>query len=298
MGKAAGLTRSSVLCLVLAVAMVACGGGDNQGQTGLRLVATTGILGDIVREVAGADSSVEVLIPPGADPHDYQPSSEQVALLESADLIVVNGLGLEEGLHDVIRAVTSDGGNLLEVGELIDPIAGDPHFWMDPLRVAEAARLVAGRLSTIDDDIDWSGRAESYAQELGALDTRIRATLEPVPRERRKLVTNHEALGYFAVRYGLEVVGVVIPGGSTMGEPSSAQLASLVETIEEEGVPVVFAETTQPRRLADVVADEVGRDVAVVELYTESLGDRSSGAETLIGMLETDARLIAEALQR
>lgn len=291
--------RTIVSLLALALLSLvfggACSDGDAEGS-GLEVVATTGILGDIVAQVAGPDAVVEVLIPSGADPHDYHPSSAQVALLGTSDLIVANGLGLEEGLQDVLDAVTSDGANLLAVGEMIDPIGDDPHFWLDPLRVAEAARLVAAELAIAEAGVDWTGRAEAYAAELEDLHDRITTTLAPIPITARKLVTNHEALAYFAERYGFEVVGVVIPGGSTMGEPSSEQLAALVRTIEEERVQAIFAETTEPTRLAQAVADEVGHDVEVVELHTESLGGGGSGAETLVGMLETDAELIAEAL--
>ena len=108
------------------------------------------------------------------------------------------------------------------------------------------------------------------------------------------MVTNHEAFGYFAYRYGFEVVGVVIPGGSTLADPSSAELAELVEIMTEENIEVIFGETVEPSALADAVAAEVGVDVEVVELFTESLG--GSGAETYTDMVRTNTALIAEAL--
>jgi zinc/manganese transport system substrate-binding protein len=110
------------------------------------------------------------------------------------------------------------------------------------------------------------------------------------------MVTNHEAFGYFAARYGFEVIGVVIPGGSTLAEPSSAELAALVEIMESESVRVIFAETSQPTALAEAVAAELGGDVDVVELFTESLGPPGSGAETLSKMLLTNAERISAAL--
>jgi zinc/manganese transport system substrate-binding protein len=120
--------------------------------------------------------------------------------------------------------------------------------------------------------------------------------LADIPASRRKLVTNHDSLGYFADRYGFEIIGAVVPGGSTLGDPSSAELAGLVEKISSAGVPAIFAETTEPTALAEAVAREVGDDVVVVELYTGSLGEQGSGADTLIGMLLTDAGRIAGAL--
>ena len=173
---------------------------------------------------------------------------------------------------------------------------GDPHFWLDPLRVAKAAHLIAHELTELDPSVDWEGRAEAYASELEALDEEIRSILAPIHAEDRKLITNHEALGYFAARYGFEILDTVIPGGATLADPSSAELAALVETIQEEGVRAIFAETIESTALAEALAAEAGSDVAVVELYTGSLGEPGSGAEDLIGMLRINAERIAEIL--
>jgi zinc/manganese transport system substrate-binding protein len=116
-----------------------------------------------------------------------------------------------------------------------------------------------------------------------------------VPAGRRTLVTNHEVFGYFADRYGFDVVGAVIPAGTTQAEPSAEQLAELADTIEERGVPAIFVETSSPTRLADALAEEVG-DVDVVELFSESLGDEGSGGETYAAMMRTNATRIADAL--
>jgi zinc/manganese transport system substrate-binding protein len=269
----------------------------------LQVVATTSILGDVVKNVAGADASIEVLVPLGADPHDYQASAQQVAALRRADLVVANGLSLEEGLSDVLASLAADGANLLEVAPLVDPIpfgdgsTDDPHFWLDPIRVAEAGRVIAAELSTLSPDTAWQDRADSYRAELLQLDEEIAASVAALPEADRVLVTNHDALEYFAARYGFEVAGTVIPSGTTLAEPSSAELAALVAEIERRGVRAIFAETTEPSTLADAIASEAGEAVQVVELYTGSLGEAGSGADTLIEMLRTNARLIVAALQ-
>lgn len=294
--------------MLIALLAGACGGGappDSQGHT---VVATTTILGDVARNIVGDNGTVEVLVPIGADPHDYQASAQQIATLQRADLVIANGLGLEGGLDDVLRTASEDGANVLELGEQLEPIpftgevqsgAGssglDPHFWFDPIRMAEAARLIAVELSGVDDSIDWPGRAAAYAAELSQADEDIQQILAAIPADDRKLVTNHDALGYFAARYDFEVVGVVIPGGSTLADPSSAELAALIEEIRRQEVRAVFAETTEPSALADAVAAEVG-DIAVIELFTGSLGGPNSGADTLIGLLLTNASRIAAAL--
>ena len=307
----------------------------------LLVAATTTILGDLVANVVGGAADLVVLLPVGADPHDYRASAAQVALLHDADLVVANGLGLEEGILDVLEAAEADGINLLEVGDLLDPLpfgghddedegdhhgdeddeddaddhgdedegdhhgdegedhahsGADPHFWMDPLRVAEAARLIAQALASLDASVDWMTRADSYASSIEELHEEIQAILAPIPHEDRELITNHDALGYFADRYGFEIIDTVIPGGATLAEPSSAELAALVDRIRETAAPAIFAETIEPTVLAEALAAEAGSGVEVVELYTGSLGEPGSGADTLIGMLRVDARRIADAL--
>jgi zinc/manganese transport system substrate-binding protein len=327
-GRKVRTTKRRHLVVVLSVLMAlgaACGDTDAAGGA-TTIVATTTVLGDVAGEIAGDDATVRVLIPVGADPHDYQPSSQDVAAIQRADLVVANGLGLEDGLVDVLDAAVADGARVLEIAPGVDPLpfgehldddhdddhgdeaaleedAGghddgneDPHVWLDPLRMADAAGLIAAELAAVDGSVDWGARAEAYAGELRAADAEIVEILRAVPDANRKLVTNHDALGYFADRYGFEVIGTVVPGGATLAEPSSAELAALVEEIEAEGVRAIFAETTEPSVLADAIAAETGGTVEVVELYTGSLGEPGSGADTLIGMLITNARRIAEAL--
>lgn len=300
-----------MLAAVLMLALAAC--GDSGGTPAdpaadvaapLMLVATTSILGDVAANIVGDDGTVTVLVPVGADPHDYQASSRQVAAIQGADLVVANGLLLEEGLTDVLERAAADGANVLELGDRLDPLpfeseAGgdaDPHIWLDPARMADGARLIGAALAAIDPAIDWSGRAEAYAAELMAADEQIRATLAVIPAGDRKLVTNHDSFGYFADRYDFTVVGVVVPGGSTLAQPSSAELSALVAKLVETGVPAIFAETTESTALADAMAAETDTDVQVVELFTGSLGEPGGGADSLIGMLLTNAERITAAL--
>jgi zinc/manganese transport system substrate-binding protein len=300
------------MMVVLAFVGGACGNDDATGDATV-IVATTTILGDVAAQIVGDDATVQVLIPIGADPHDYQPSSQDVAAIQRADLVVANGLGLEDGLSDVLESAAADGARVLEIAPRLDPLPfgehsghddeaahdegdGDPHVWFDPLRMADAARLIAAELSAVDSSIDWDAGAEVYGAALRAADTEIAEILSVIPASGRKLATNHDALGYFAARYGFEVIGTVVPGGATLAEPSSAELAALVAEIEAEGVRAIFAETTEPSALADAIAAEIGGTVEVVELYTGSLGEPGSGADSLIGLLLTNARRIADAL--
>ena len=305
-----GMRRRMVLSIVLAAVLAGCGTSPTGEGDGPMVVATTSIWGDVARQVVGEAGSVEVLIPVGVDAHDYQPTQRQVARLQAADLVVANGLGLEERLQDILESAEADGANVLELAPALEPIEFvhhdddhgrgdlDPHVWFDPIRVGRAARLIAEQLAEVAPEIDWAARAGAYIAELEQLDGEIRDVLDDVPAPNRMMVTNHEALGYFAERYDFEVIGVVIPGGSTLSDPSSAELAELVDEIVHEGVSTIFAETSQPSRLAEAVAAEVGDEVSVVELYTESLGGQDSGAETLIEMLRTNAVSVADALSR
>jgi zinc/manganese transport system substrate-binding protein len=298
--------------LVLVVA--GCGGAANTptsasgGCLPVEIVATTSILGDVVRNVAGDGARVEVLIPPGADPHSFAPSASQAAALRGAGLVVANGLGLEEGLLEVIEAAAADGVIVVEAASFVDPLpfAGgdhedeaseghedegesheedehgtlDPHIWTDPARMAEVVAGLGEALAAADPDCAAAYRtaAEAYAADLLALDAEIERILAAVPAENRKLVTNHHTLGYFADRHGFEVIGAVIPGGSTLAEPSPADLARLVETLRREGVRAVFAENTRSGGLVEALAAELGEGVAVVSLFSDALGAPGSGA--------------------
>lgn len=308
-------------------ATVPAGGADTAATAGgdaPLVMATTTILGDLVARVVGDQARVEVLMGPGEDPHTFSPSAQQARQLREADLVVANGLGLEASVGDVIEAAEQDGTTVLHVAEQLDPLApgesgeeheahadedgheddghghdhedGDPHVWFDPVRMADAVGLVADALDEVAEG-DWQSRADAVAAELRELDEQVAATLSTVPEACRRLVTNHDNLGYLAARYDLEVVTTVLPGTSTGVEPSAQDFAAAVEVVRDTGVPAIFVETTSARRLADALAAEVGRDVAVVELYTDALGEPGSGADTYAGLLTTDAQRIAEALR-
>ena len=284
-----------------------CGDGARADGDRPRVVVTTSILGDVVAELVGEAAAVEVLMPPGTDPHDFAPSARQAAELRSADAVVVNGLGFEAGLTSVVEAAADDGVTVVTATDAIEPIpvdgpsgeGADPHFFTDPARMRQAAEHLATALSAAVPALQTPAarnRINGYLAELDDLDAEVERTLAVVPAERRLLVTNHEVFGYFADRYGFEVVGAIVPGGSTLAEPSAADLAELVSVIAERRVPAVFADASSPSRLARALADE-GADVAIVALYSESLGDAGSGADTYVGMVRTNAGRIAAALR-
>jgi zinc/manganese transport system substrate-binding protein len=299
------------------------------------VIATTPILGDLVRQVGGDEINVEVLIPLGADPHDFEPSAAQAAHVRDASLIVANGLGLEERLESALDGAEKDGVPVFDVGEQLDPLvlstadeakpseeddhdhghdhdaekepaqeeahnhgAEDPHVWLDPERMATAASLVATQLATTTglDASPFQERAATYADAARAAETEARALLAELPADQRKLITNHDALEYFAQRFNLEVIGTVIPGGSTLAEPSAADLSDLVALIEANNVKAIFSESTVSSKMIESLAREVGSQVSVVELSTDTLGEPGSPTATYPGLIVTTARLIANGL--
>jgi zinc/manganese transport system substrate-binding protein len=291
---------------LLAVALAACGDDDSAGASGDRpqVVVTTNVLGDVVSDLVGDEEAVEVIMPPGTAPHEFQASAQQVATMRDADVLITNGAGFEEGLTESIEAAEQDGVPTFAAIDAVDTLqldgdgGTDPHFFTDPARMATAAQGIADFLVDEVPSLDtpaFADQAEATIDGLHALDGEVERTLSAVPPDRRTLVTNHEVFGYFADRYGFEVVGAVIPAGTTQAEPSAAQLDELAHTIEERGVPAIFVETSSPARLADALADEVG-DVDVVELFSESLGDEGSSGETYADMMRSNAERIADAL--
>lgn len=305
---------------------------------GPAVVATTTMLGSVVSDIltcaVGDDSGLTVLFPIGADPHDFQPSSAQVALMSTADLVVANGLFLEEGLVAALSALSEEGASVLEVAELIDPLPFgeeeghddhgddhaeeghddhgddhseeeghddhddhgdfDPHFWMDMSRMATVAELIGAKLASSGEEFVTCG--EKVATSIRAADASVKQTLAAIPESNRVLVTDHDALGYFAERYGFRVVGVVIPGGSTLAEPNSQALAALVSIIRSHNAPAIFANTATASNVVTVLAHEVGQDVSVVSIYVGSVGGPGTGAETYLDMMTTNAALISAAL--
>jgi zinc/manganese transport system substrate-binding protein len=319
--------RIGAICS-LGVLAVSCGSDDSASDTSdvelPTIVVTTSILGDIVTQTVGDLAEVEVIMPVGADPHDFAPSAKQAESMENADLLVVNGAGFEEGMIDIIERIESSGTSVFEFTDHVELLAfdgdhdekgnsdeeghsdeegeghsgDDPHIWTDPSRMVSAVEAFGMELNEVE-GIDASAvdaQVQSYVDELIALDAAMEDTLSVVPPENRVLVTNHEVFGYFADRFEFEVVGAVIPSLTTSAEPSTAEVESLVELIEQEQIPAIFADTSGSTQLADAIAKSAGNEVAVVRLYSESLGEPGSDADTYIGMMTTNATLIANAL--
>ena len=324
----------------LVVSAAACGSEDaseaepDPAGEPVSVVVTTSILGDIVTEslgdLVGEEFTVETIMPIGVSPHGFDASAEQAEAMEQADLLVINGVNLEEGLTGVIESAEESGTEVFTFADHVEVLpgsggddhdhdeaegeeghdhdeaeadhdhdhsAGDPHIWMDPTQMAAGVEALAEELAELSDDPDAvHAEADDYIVELTTLDEDIATTLEVVPAEDRLLVTNHQAFGYFVNRYDFEMLGAAIPSLTTDAAASAAELEELAALIREHDLPAIFSETIESDELVDALAEEVGSDVQVVQLYTGSLGEPGSGADTYAGMMTTNAQRIADAL--
>jgi zinc/manganese transport system substrate-binding protein len=279
-----------------AVWLTACGDGEDGDDT--QVVATTGVVAAVAGEVAGSDAEVAQLVPDGADPHSFSLSAEDRQVLEQADLVVANGAGLEAGIP--IEDADAPTWTLTDhAGELL-PFEGssearDPHVWMDPTRVAEALPSLADAMADADPGATgaYRHRAAAYLRRLRSLDRVIKGTLADVPRIDRELVTSHDALAYFAERYGFDVIATAFPASGAEGEASAARLDDVETAVRESGVPAIFAQEGDDPEVLDLVAGETGVELNY-GLLVESPGPAGSYPE----MLRRDAELIARALGR
>jgi ABC-type Zn uptake system ZnuABC Zn-binding protein ZnuA len=267
----------------------------------ITVLCTTTIVGDVVREIAGDDASVTVLMPVGADPHAFQASPRDAIAVEAADLVFLSGAGLEGSLAPLLQAARGrvvDLSSELSLRQNLLPDEGgfDPHVWFDPRNVAAWSETIAQVLATADPDHAsmYRARADAYQREIGELDRWIRDRVATVPEEARRLVTDHEAFGYFADLYGFEQTGTIFAGYSTLSEPSARELAALEDAIRAAGVPCLFVGTTIPSDLAERVAADTG--TRIVFLYTGSLSEPGGPAATYLDLMRFDVEQIVEGL--
>lgn len=298
--------------LAACVALASCGGGADpaEAESRLRVVATTGIAADLLRQVGGDRVEVGSLVGASADPHLFRPGRSDLRRLLSADLAVAHGLGLEGRMGDAFARLEAAGRPVLLLGPLADPAAlladaeapdaPDPHLWMDPILWGELAIAVASRLGEIDPEhaAGHAERAEAHATRLRELDAAIRVAFGSVPEGRRVLVTAHDAFGYLGRRYGIEVEAV--QGLSTESEAGLRRIEQLARLIRERGIPAIFIESTVPPRPIEAVIAGVraaGGSVALGgTLHSDGLGPTGSGADTVEGMLRVNAATIVAAL--
>ena len=264
-----------------ALLAAACSGDRATADPGTpAVVVTYPVLGAVVADLVGDRAAVTILMGNGVDPHDWSPSARDIERVEKADLVVANGLNLEEGLGEPLAEVEKRGVVVFRATDHVtvrrraageagagSGDGGDPHFWVDPLAMRDVVLALAPVLGSVG--VDVADRAPALATRLADLDAATRATLAVVPEARRLLVTGHESMGYFARRYGFKLVGVIIPSLSSQAGISAADLAALKKAIQENQVKVIFTELGTPPSVAKAIGAETG--ARVVELNTHAL---------------------------
>ena len=306
--------------LALALAVAGCGGDDRAGgDRGVEVVATTPVVG-------GAAASVRQLLAPNRDPHDFEPRPGDALAVARARLVLASGQGLDGWIEDVVGQAGGDA-RLVAVGDGLgragdggdhgpgdadhghddgaahgdaahghDHGGGDPHWWHDPTNAIAAVRRIAAALTAADpaNRRAYARNAAAYVRRLRALDAGIRRCIAAIPPARRTLATGHDTLGAFARRYGLAVVGTVIPARTTQAQASAGDVAALARTLRREGVRAVFAEAGANRKLPEAVAREAGATVHA--LHVDGLGPADGPAGTYLGMMARNADAIVRGL--
>jgi manganese/iron transport system substrate-binding protein len=286
--------------------------GDGQK---LKVVATTSIVADIVRNVGGDKIDLTILLPTGTDPHTFDPAPGDLAAVADAYLVFANGMDLEDFLDEMIKNAGGEAA-VVYVSQGVEPRqlntgqeqeqeeeehhhseGADPHTWTSPANAIVFVHNIEHALSALDpaNAETYAANAEVYQAQLAELDAWVKKQIETIPLENRELVTDHTAFGYYADRYGLEQVGAVIPSFSSAAGPSAKDLADLEAAITEYEVKAIFVGTSVNPSLSERVANDTG--VKLVPLYTGSLGTEGSGAETYLDYIRYNTEAIVEALK-
>lgn len=285
-----------------------------------KVVATTGVICDITKQIAGSSIDTICLIQPGDDPHAYQTKPEDRKAIETANLILYGGYDHEPSIIKLIKSSTNSAPKIA-VHEIAvsKPLIGehehgpeekaeskahaedrkvpDPHVWHNPqngIRMVETIRDELKKVSPSNAEL-YTSNAVKLTTNLQNLDTWIKAQIATIPADKRKLVTTHDALSYYANAYGLEMAGA-LQGVTTEEQPTAARIAELSSEIKQAGVPTIFAETTTNPKLMETVAREANVKISEKELYSDELGGPGTGADTYDGMLKTNTCAIASGL--
>jgi manganese/zinc/iron transport system substrate-binding protein len=305
-----------VALLLAAVALAACGSGDDGDASGVadrkvKVTTTTNFITDTVRRIGGDRVEVTGLMGPGVDPHLYKASAGDVSTLRDADVIVYGGLQLEGKMADLLDqlgesqttvAISKDIPReklLLPPEDVAEQY--DPHVWFDPTLWMHAARTAAATLKEKDPDHAevYDENLDKYLQELEELDGYVKRRIQEIPKGQRVLVTSHDAFEYFGRRYDMDVAA--IQGISTAAEATTADVQRVAKLLADRKVKAAFIESSIPRQTIDAVlaaARERGAEAKIGgELFTDAAGDEGTPEGTYVGMVRANADRIAEGLK-
>lgn len=299
----------SVLLVMLSVA--ACGGTASASATSpndpYHVITTTSIFADLAKMALGDAAHIESIIPAGADVHTFEPSPSDVEKIQSADLIIANGLGLDSWIQSLLEAASKSEADTLLLGEGLDQESGwvylsnaeepgalDPHIWLDPKGASLYVQRIADRVSN-----DAPNLAQRIAlssadgvKEIEAIDQELAVAFAAINPGQRKIVTMHDAFGYFARAYEIEIVGVAV--ASPGQDPSAQEIRALIDAVRAAGVTALFSEVQLPSKVLDQIAAETGAAV-LQDLYSDALG--ASPADSYLGVMRINADAILGALR-
>ena len=280
------LRRAALSLVLLGVAIAGCGGSQGSSDAPT-VVATTTQLADIARNIAPG-AHVKAILSANTDPHEYEVRPDDVKALASADIVLRSGGEVDAWLGGALEAAGVDEQDVVDAGAAAGLEGDDPHWWQDPVRVEKAAASI-GRAFAAAGLPDESA---AYVARLKRLDASVRACMDKVPASQRLLVTSHDALGYYARRYGIRVVGAVIPALTTAAQPSAGDVAKLVSTIERTGVRTIFAESSVNPKVEEAIARQTGARVGP-PLWADSLGPKGSSGATYLGSIAFNTEALA-----
>jgi ABC-type Zn uptake system ZnuABC Zn-binding protein ZnuA len=306
------MKKISVIMVVvwLIVSLTGCS-APSAAQSGIKIVASTTLVGDVVNQIGGDHIQLTVLFPVGADPHTFEPRPQDVAAISEARIIFLNGLELEHSLESILDSNAT--GTIVEVSEGVDVLpyeegnhegeeesdhaAGDPHTWMDPNLVMIWVNNIEATLSELDPEnaADYAANAQKYLVELTDLDAWIQTEVAKISVEDRKLVTDHHNMGYFIRRYDFELAGLVIDSLSTGASPSAQDLSALVDAIKGQNVKAIFVGSSVNPNLAQQISSDTGTKLITVD--TASLGGEGSDTATYIEFMKKLVAAVVDGLQ-
>ncbi|MBU6256506.1 MAG: zinc ABC transporter substrate-binding protein [Chloroflexi bacterium] len=308
------MSRRLVVMLVALLAVVAaCGGTTGSpaaSNSSYRVVATTSVFADLARLALGDTVQIDSIVPAGIDVHTFEPAPSDAAKIAAADLILMNGLGLDDWVSSLIEAAQQSDANVVRLGEGLDTVgtwtylaspegdpehAYDPHVWLDPAGAELYVKRIAERVSQEQPELASAIAATSAngLAQIRALDVEVSAMFAAIPAENRKIVTFHDAFGYYARAYDITIVGVAI--ASPGQDPSAREIAALIDAIRASGVTTVFSEVQFPSKVLTSIAAETGATV-LADLYSDALG--KAPGDTYLGAMRANATAIAASMQR
>jgi zinc/manganese transport system substrate-binding protein len=294
--SAAAMRLLALIPLLAVLGVAGCGDdyGGARAAGRLDVVATTTQVADFARNVGGSHVNVVQLLAPNTDPHEYELRPQDVKAVADADVVLRSGGDVDDWLDEAIKG-SGTNAPVVDLSHAIPLRGDDPHWWQDPRNAVTAIAEIEIALQRVDPahKAAYTRSTAAYSDTLRTLDRGVRACIDKVPPAQRKLVTTHDALGYYARHYGIDVIGTVIPSLSTAGQPSAGDTANLIATIRRTGVRAIFAESSVNPKVEQAIAQETGAKVGTA-LWADTLGPSGSDGATYVQSIESNTKALVD----